>query len=220
MASLITKYKTKQVSQESETLKEVQEQTTPAPAPAADDLTMGKDDLNVTTIEESDTNDKTNAVDGEKDNDNVSTENDGVEVADIKMDETVQGQGEQTGEKVVTDTTVLETFGQDAQAEPAENHSTTEVLHDENDTTGTDGKPVEPAEKELAVGSTEALAANLLNVLNNNTSLEAQNPFVIQALKAVDRSLGFDPSKKSYTHFTSLEQIKTGLEKIVKAFTK
>ena len=129
MASLITKYKTKQVSQESETLKEVQEQTTPAPVPAADDLTMGKDDLNVTTIEESDTNDKTNAVDGEKDNDNVSTENDGVEVADIKMEETVKDEGEQTGEKVVTDTTVLETFAQDAQAEPAENHSSTEVLH-------------------------------------------------------------------------------------------
>lgn len=225
MASLIEKYKIKptasNVSKESETLTEVQEQDTPARPNMGVDQTEA--DLKVETIEESDTNDGTNAIDGEKDNGEVSTENDGVVVADIALakSETVKDvQSEDAGEKVVTDTTVIEEHGPDAQAEPVENHSTTEVLHDENEETKTDGTPTEEAGKELSVGSTEALVSDLLNVIKNNPSLEAQNPFLIESLKVVDQSLGADVSKKSYSHFKSLEQIETGLETILKALKK
>lgn len=78
----------------------------------------------------------------------------------------------------------------------------------------------EPAQKELATGSVEALVSDLVKVLNNNPSLEAQNPFVIQSLRTIDNARGFNASKHSYKHFKSLKQVKTALEGLLNQLTK
>lgn len=171
----------------------------------------------VETKETSTTNDGTNAVQGEKDNGKVSTENDGATVADITMRETVKDVNV-PGEKVVADETKITQQGPDGQID--QTTEPTEGAEKTGEETKNDGTPDEPAQKELATGSVEALVSDLVKVLNNNPSLEAQNPFVIQSLRTIDNARGFDASKQSYKHFKSLKQVKTALEGLLSQLTK
>jgi hypothetical protein len=171
----------------------------------------------VETKETSTTNDDTNAVQGEKDNGKVSTENDGATVADITMRETVKDVNV-PGEKVVADETKITQQGPDSQID--QTTEPTEGAEKTGEETKNDGTPDEPAQKELATGSVEALVSDLVKVLNNNPSLEAQNPFVIQSLRTIDNARGFNASKHSYKHFKSLKQVRTALEGLLNQLTK
>lgn len=217
--SLIDKYKQINVSKEEAVVEEVK-----TPETKVEDIIdePSKVEGNKKVIEEetkevSETNDDTNAVQGEKDNGKVSTENKGVEVADIEMRETAK-EVKEAGETVVADETKIAQQGQDAQID--QTTKPTEGAEETGEETKNDGTPVEPAEKELATGSLEAFISETITVLKNNPSLEAQNPFVIQSLRTIDKSRGFDPNKCSYKHFTSLEQIENALEGLLASLTK
>lgn len=216
--SLITKYKNI-VSKEDAVVTETNEKQEPVNKIYDEPAKVeGKEKgETVETKETSTTNDGTNAVQGEKDNGKVSTENDGATVADITMRETVKDVNV-PGEKVVADETKITQQGPDGQID--QTTETTEGAEKTGEETKNDGTPDEPAQKELATGSVEALVSDLVKVLNNNPSLEAQNPFVIQSLRTIDNARGFDASKQSYKHFKSLKQVKTALEGLLGQLTK
>lgn len=217
--SLIDKYKQIKVSKEEAVVEEVKTSETKVEdiIDEPSKIEGSKKVVEEETKEVSETNDGTNAVQGEKDNSKVSTENEVIEVADTKMRQTAK-EIKEAGETVIADEIKIAQQGQDAQID--QTTEPTEGAEETGEETKVDGTQVEPASKELATGSLEAFISETITVLKNNPSLEAQNPFVIQSLRTIDKSRGFDPNKRSYKHFTSLEQIQTALENLYSSLMK